>query len=72
MKQICLTCSTVLRNWATVYWLPKTTTFGQNTYFSTENNILDLNNRLHYLGYVSLLRSLCNSETETSIHVLPL
>ena len=60
-------------DWATVYLLPqKTTTESRMRIFQDKilNNILYLNNRFYKFGYVeSPLCSLCNSETETMIHL---
>ena len=60
-------------DWATVYLLPQKTTIESRMHifqYKILNNILYLNNRLYKFGYVqSLLCSLCNSETETMIHL---
>ena len=60
-------------DWATVYLLPQKTTIESRMrifQYKILNNILYLNNRLYKFGYVeSPLCSLCNSETETMIHL---
>ena len=59
--------------WATVYLLPQKTTIESRMrifQYKILNNILYLNNRRYKFGYVeSPLCSLCNSETETMIHL---
>ena len=60
-------------DWATVYLLPQKATIESRMrifQYKILNNILYLNNRLHKFGYAeSSLCSLCNSETETMVHL---